>query len=116
MFTETLSTWCTFGETTLYCEAVVKAYCKDKHDRLKDPGCFVQNDLNASQYDYEQYLHYTTSDIHISHKLDYFCGDLNCYGVGSNFGGPNATLACSDPGSTDDGDDIIDDNIGSVHF
>lgn len=58
---EPMPAYIRYGESLMACR-VVQAYCKDKIDPTKDPGCFVW----PSQ----------------SQKLDYFCDSPTCHGQG----------------------------------
>ncbi|CAM9628067.1 unnamed protein product [Heterosigma akashiwo] len=59
----------TYSESSYYCQNAVRLYCDDKYDRLLDPGCFVAQNQSITE-----------------DRLQFFCGEDNCFGVGNNFG------------------------------
>jgi len=79
LYTETLTTFNTYGEDTHYCHDILKMYCVDK-DPLSDPGCFVQNEFGVA------------SNI----PLKYGCKEFDCIGHGRNFGSGigNTNMTC----------------------
>ena len=84
VFLESMDIFHITGESSKYCEGVVELYCANKDKESLDPGCFV-NDSSGD-------------------KLRYFCGENDCYGIGSNFGG-SASDAYTCPRNYDGADD-----------
>jgi hypothetical protein len=63
------------GEQSLKCEKATQLYCSDKTDPFLDSGCFMASSR--------------------SQRLRYFCSELDCFGVGNNFGSTQASLSCT---------------------
>ena len=81
LYTETLTTYNNYGESTSYCEGILELYCVDKTPIL-DPGCYVQNEQGTASQD----------------PLRYHCKEENCFGYGHNFGSGigNTNMTCDD--------------------
>lgn len=79
LYTQSVSTYVDYGESTSICQKTVQFYCQDKDDQLLNPGCFVYNDAIG------------ITDV----KLEFNCIGSNCYGHGSNFGSRDKNMTCS---------------------
>ena len=84
LYTETLTSYNSYGEQTSYCHNILELYCVDKTPQ-SDPGCFVQNDWG------------TASDI----PLQFHCDHSLCVGKGRNFGSGigNTNMTCDSSSS-----------------
>jgi len=71
LYTETLTSFKTYGESTHICGAILGLYCYDKSPDT-DPGCYMQG------YDGIQGPPYV--------PLRFGCSDDDCFGAGLNFG------------------------------
>jgi hypothetical protein len=99
LFTETIPSWGSFGEDSVYCESVVQAYCVDKFDPILDPGCFAQNNITNNLYSYVQRsakINQETADyLYKPARLRFDCEGHDCFGVGLNYGSPwQGALSC----------------------
>jgi hypothetical protein len=79
LYTQTVPSFGSYGESSDICGKVLHVYCPNKHNNTLDPGCFVHN-ING-----------TTTE-----KLRYDCNDDDCFGSGYNFGAVNTNVSCVD--------------------
>jgi hypothetical protein len=80
LFSESLTTYQSYGEATSHCERAVELYCEDKLSTT-DPACYVQNT------DYSGIASPET-------KLSFNCDTTACFGYGANFGASNSLMSC----------------------
>lgn len=78
LYTQTIVNLTPHGESTEMCGKVLSAYCADKWDNSKDPGCFV---------------HFSNGSVSNSH-LSYGCTTADCFRRGTNFGAENSNVTC----------------------
>jgi hypothetical protein len=79
LYTQTVPSFGSYGETSDICGEVLRVYCPNKDDMTLDAGCFV-HDVNGVT----------------SQKLRYGCDASDCFGQGYNFGALNANVTCVD--------------------
>ena len=79
LYTQTVPTFGSYGESADICGKVLRVYCPNKYDNSLDPGCFV-HDINGP----------TTA------RLRFHCDDQDCFGSGYNFGALNSNVTCID--------------------
>lgn len=77
LYTQTVPSFGSYGESTDICGEVLQAYCPSKFDNTLDEGCFAHDDLGV------------TSD-----RLRYDCDDSDCFGHGYNFGAEHSNVSC----------------------
>jgi hypothetical protein len=78
LFSESMLQFTQYGESSARCGAALKAYCDDKDDPYRDPGCYVQSLTGLTLQ-----------------KLKYDCNGDDCFGRGYNFGSKDAVVSCS---------------------
>lgn len=79
LYTQTVPSFGSYGESADICGEVLRVYCPNKHDSTLDPGCFV-HDANGP----------TAS------MLRFGCDDSDCFGHGFNFGAVHSNVTCVD--------------------
>ena len=81
LFSETLTSFHNYSESTELCGKVLQIYCNSKYDPLKDPGCFV--------HEWDPSINQIRPTLN---KLKYDCDSDDCFANGYNFGsGGNVT-------------------------
>jgi len=79
LYTQTVPTFGSYGESSDICGEVLHVYCPNKYNMTLDPGCFVHNASGVT-----------------SERLRYNCDTDDCFGHGYNFGAPNSNVTCVD--------------------
>ena len=79
LYTQSVTTYVDYGESTNICQKTVQLYCQDKEDQVLNPGCYVYNDDSGP------------TDV----KLEFNCDGKYCFGYGSNFGSKDTNMTCS---------------------
>jgi hypothetical protein len=95
LYTETLPSWSSYGESSRLCGKVLEQYCSDKNDNELDPACFVQVVDTWTGVTFPSTTKLTYGANHQSK-----CGDETCFGYGANFGGPITNMSCAYMGGT----------------
>ena len=79
LYTQTVPSFGSYGESADICGKVLRAYCPNKNDNALDPGCFVHNGTAFTDM-----------------KLKYNCETDDCFGHAYNFGAPFSNVTCID--------------------
>jgi hypothetical protein len=78
LYTQTLTSYAPYGESTQICGKVLESYCSNKDENDLDPGCYVHDIEGVT-----------------SNKLKFDCKDNNCFGYNYNFGALNSNITCN---------------------
>ncbi len=103
LFSESATSWTTYGEGTDICRDAVQVYCTDKAVDT-DPACFVQATDGSGV-------------LNPATPLKYGCKTDECYGYGANFGAEDSLMSCkyrSDSAAFED--DYTDQRVFSSNY